>query len=439
MSLPAFISAVCLLAAGSLRVVPAQSVSSADRDRGRAMLKDIKEDIKSNYYDSTYRGMDLDARFAAAEEKMKQATSLGQVFGIIAQAVVDLNDSHTFFIPPSRITKTEYGWQMQMVGDTCYVTAVKPGSDAEAKGLKVGDAIISVDGFGPTRENMWKLQYLYYTLNPKPGMRLVVQSPRGQERQIDVLARVRQGRQVVDLTLGDGGNDYFNLLREAADESRLNHHRYYEVGEELFVWKMPAFDLPEQKVDGMMDKVAKRKALILDLRGNPGGAVVMLQRLAGYFFDRDVKIADLKGRKEMKPMVAKTRGKEVYGGKLVVLVDSQSGSAAELFARLVQLEKRGTVIGDRTAGAVMQSRRYTHRLGVDVVSFYGSSITNADLIMSDGQSLERVGVTPDEPMLPTAVDLASRRDPILSRAAELVGVKVTPEQAGALFPIEWGK
>ncbi|HEX8354514.1 MAG TPA: S41 family peptidase, partial [Pyrinomonadaceae bacterium] len=151
------------------------------------------------------------------------------------------------------------------------------------------------------------------------------------------------------------------------------------------------------------------------------------------------KIADLKGRKEMKPMVAKTRGKEVYGGKLVVLVDSQSGSAAELFARLVQLEKRGTVIGDRTAGAVMQSRRYTHRLGVDIVSFYGSSITNADLIMSDGRSLERVGVTPDELMLPTAVDLASRRDPVLSRAAELVGVKVTPEQAGSLFPIEWGK
>ena len=105
------------------------------------MLKVIKEDIKRNYYDATYRGMDLDARFAAADEKMKGATSLGQIFGIIAQAMADLNDSHTFFIPPSRITKTQYGWQMKMVGETCYVTAVKPGSDAEAKGLKVGDAV----------------------------------------------------------------------------------------------------------------------------------------------------------------------------------------------------------------------------------------------------------------------------------------------------------
>lgn len=438
-SLGTFIAVLCLLASGASLIATAQSVSSSDRDRGRSMLKAMKEDIKKNYYDPTYRGMDLDARFTAADEKINQATSLGQVFGIIAQAMVDLNDSHTFFLPPSRTTKTEYGWQMQMVGDTCYVTAVKPGSDAEAKGLKVGDAIISLDGSGPTRGNMWKMQYLYYTLNPKPGMRLIVQSPQAQERQLEVLAKVRQGKQVIDLTLRDGGGDYFNLLREAANESRLNRQRYYELGEDLTIWKMPDFNLPEEKVDEMMDKVAKRKALILDLRSNPGGAVVILQRLAGYFFDRDVKIADLKGRKPMKPMVAKTRGKGTYKGTLVVLVDSQSGSAAELFARLVQLEKRGTVIGDRTAGAVMQSQHYEHQSGVDIVAFYGSSITDADLIMSDGKSLEDEGVTTDELMLPTAVDLATKRDPVLSRAAEIVGVKITPDKAGTLFPIEWGK
>jgi carboxyl-terminal processing protease len=435
----ALIAVMCLLLCVAIQIARAQSVSKADRERGRSMLKVIKEDIKKNYYDSTYHGMDLDARFNAADEKIKQATSLGQVFGIIAQAMVDLNDSHTFFIPPSRTSKIEYGWQMQMIGDTCYVTAVKPGSDAEVKGLKVGDEIISIDGFGPTRENIWKMQYLYYTLNPKPGMRVIAQSPDGKERQLDLLSKVQQSKQMIDLTLNDGGNDVFNLLREDANERRLHRHRYYEVGEDLIVWKMPEFDLPEQKVDEIMDKAGKRKAFIIDLRGNPGGAVVTLQRLAGYFVDHDVKLADLKGRKEMKPMMAKTRGKEIYNGKLVVLVDSQSASAAELFARLVQIEKRGTVIGDRTSGAVMQSRHYSHQLGVDIVSFYSSSVTDADLIMSDGQSLERVGVVPDELLLPRAVDVATQRDPILARAAEIVGVKVTPEKAGALFPIEWSK
>ena len=94
------------------------------------MLQTMKEDIKKYYYDPNFHGMDLEARFSAADEKIKTATSLGQLFGIIAQAMVDLNDSHTLFYPPPRTTSTEYGWQMQMVGDRCYVVAVKPDSDA---------------------------------------------------------------------------------------------------------------------------------------------------------------------------------------------------------------------------------------------------------------------------------------------------------------------
>ncbi|MCV4633613.1 S41 family peptidase, partial [Escherichia coli] len=66
-------------------------------------------------------------------------------------------------------------------------------------------------------------------------------------------------------------------------------------------------------------------------------------------------MAQLKGRKQMDPMRSKTRGQSAYKGGLVVLTDANSASAAEIFARLVQLEKRGVVVGDVTAGAVMQS------------------------------------------------------------------------------------
>jgi len=48
-------------------------------------------------------------------------------------------------------------------------------------------------------------------------------------------------------------------------------------------------------------------------------------------------------------------------------------------------------------------------------------------------------VTPDELLLPTAADLAAKRDPVLARAAALVGVKLDPERAGSMFPIEWRK
>lgn len=436
MALLALAITVLMPLAPSTTSCQAQSLSSFERERGRIMLGIIRDDIRKNYYDPTYHGIDLDSNFKAAEDKIKQATSLGQVFGIIAQFAVDLDDSHTLFLPPSRQAHTEYGWQMQMIGDKCYVVAVKPGSDAEAKGLKEGDEVYTVDGNGPVRENLWKIHYLYNALRPTGGIRLVVDRPDGRRQQLDALAKVREGKRVLDLTRG---GDIWDLIRSSENENRLRRHRYVEVGEDVFIWKMPGFDLGKPKVDDMVDKFTKRKSLILDLRGNSGGYEETLLRLVGNLFDRDIKIGDLRRRKEVKPLLATTRGKDTFKGELVVLVDSESGSSAEILARVVQLEKRGRVIGDRSAGAVMRSRHYEHQQGVDVVMFYGVSVTDADVIMSDGKSLEKSGVTPDEIKLPTATDLAAKRDPVLAYAISLVGGKMTPEEAGKLFPLEWRK
>ena len=432
------LTAACAALALFIGIHPAyaQKPSDFDRERGRSMLSTIKDDLKKNYYDPNYHGMDVEARFKTADEKIKQAQSLGQIFGVIGQVLVDLEDSHTFFVPPGRTNKTEYGWQMQVIGDKAYVTAVKPGSDAAAKGLQEGDEIYSIDGLGPVRENLWKINYLYRVLRPQPGMRLQITKPDGKQQQLDVMAKVQSGRQVLDIT----GNDIWTLIRESESESRLHRHRYTDFGPDVFVWKMPQFDMSKDEVDTFAGKFRKKKGLILDLRGNGGGLEEMLLRLISNVFDHDVTLGEMKRRKESKPLVAKTRGAtDVFSGKLVVLIDSESGSAAELFARVVQLEKRGTVIGDRSAGAVMRAKQYPHQSGIDVVAFYGVSITDADIIMSDGKSLERAGVTPDEIKLPTAMDLATKRDPVLSYAASLLGVEIAPDKAGAIFPVEWNK
>src|SRR5205085_9599338 len=115
--------------------------------------------------------------------------------------------------------------------------------------------------------------------------------------------------------------------------------RFYEMGagaDAVLIWKLREFGLTESRVDEMMSKARKHGALIIDLRGNHGGYVKTLQRMLGYVFDHDVKVGDVKRRKETKPLVAKTRGDKAFKGRLVVLVDSESASAAEMFARVVQ-------------------------------------------------------------------------------------------------------
>ena len=420
----------CPFALASFRPVSAQGLDPFDRDSARAMLDAIKEDLKKNYYDANLRGMNLDARLKEAEEKLKRSTTRDQLMIHVAQVLLELNDSHTFFLPPFRAARVWYGWQMQMIGETCFVTNVNPGSDAAGKGLKPGDTILSVDGYPPARNNLWKMYYRYYVLMPSRSVRLVVQSPgEAQPREIEVLSKVEKTAKVAE---------YFTNIYRYNSETRFERDRFYEQGDVL-VWRMPSFDDSPEHIDEMMNKARKFKTLILDLRGNGGGYLVTMERLVGHFFDRDIKVADLKGRKEMKPVIAKTRGDKVFKGRLIVLVDSESGSASEIFARVMQLEKRGTIIGDRTAGAVMTSKSYDHETGAGRVLYFGTSVTVADTVMADGQSLEKNGVTPDELLLSSGSDIAARRDPVLVRAIALTEGNISPEKAGALFPVEWRK
>jgi carboxyl-terminal processing protease len=409
---------------------PAQSFDRIAKGQAKDILKAVKGAIKEDYFDSTFRGMDIDARFQSAEEKIDSASSIGQAFGIIAQAVIELNDSHTRFYPPSRAATVEYGWRMQMIGDKCFVTAIKPKSDAEAKGLKVGDQIIQIGGFKPTRKEMWKINYYYNAISPRTNLNLKVISP-GESAPRDMIVESKVTTTKARLSLED-------LIREIdLDTSGGVTHRFAKVGGTT-VWKMPSFVIDPIQVDQIMQARLKGSSnLIIDLRNNGGGYVVALERLAGYFVEKDTEIATLKGRKPMKPLMAKTVGKDVYKGKVIVLVDANSGSASEIFSRFLQLERRAVVIGDRSAGAVMQSRSLPMRLGADSIIPYGMSITNADVIMTDGTSLEHIGVTPHIELVPDGSDLFAGRDPILSAAFKLLDQSVPPQESGSMFPRTW--
>lgn len=409
---------------------------SYQRDRARQMLHDLRDAVEKHYYDPQYHGVDLEARFKAADKELQSATNLGQALTTIAETLNALHDSHTFFLPPSRNTRREYGYVQQMIGDRCFITAVRPDSGVSEK-LTPGDEVLQWQGFRPQRETLWTMNYIFNTLRSLPVMSLVVRGPDGRERTVQVEPKVTRDKQVLDLN--DEG-DYWKIVRDEENGERDMRQRLLTFHDTLLIWKMPEFYMTDEEADRLLKEARKYQTLILDLRGNPGGLVKTLQRVVGDVIDHDVTIAKRVGRKsDLKPEIAKSRGPNAFSGKIIVLVDSRSGSAAELFARVVQLEHRGRVLGDRTAGAVIESRRYQFHQGIDTQIFYGASITDADLVMADGKSLEHTGVMPDEVILPSPADLAAGRDPVLARAATLGGIALDPVKAGHLFPMEWRK
>lgn len=415
---------------------PQQPMSGYDRDRAQGILQIISSDVRKHYYDPKFHGVDWDAKVAEAKQQIAKTGSFNMAMSHIAATLDSLGDSHTFFIPPEHAYRMDYGIQYQIIGERCFVTRVRPNSDPEAKGVKAGDQILAINGFNVNRDDLWKIQYVFSVLRPQPGLRFAVQDPLGAQRQVDIVSKFRQGKRLTDLTGGDGGSDIWDILRDEETQEHLSRARYMDYGNQLLALKVPEFFFSESEVQNMLGKARKHENLIIDLRGNPGGSIDTLRYLLGGVFDKEIKIADRVGRKDSKPEIAKPL-RNPFTGKLVVLIDARSASAAELFARIVQLEKRGVVIGDHSAGAVMEARQYEEKMGVDTVIFYGASVTEFDLKMSDGKSLEHTGVMPDELVLPSAQDLASSRDPALARAAEIVGVKISPEEAGKAFPYEW--
>ena len=200
---------------------------------------------------------------------------------------------------------------------------------------------------------------------------------------------------------------------------------------------MPTFLQEERDIDRMIGKARRFKALVLDLRDNGGGYVQTLEHLVSRLIDHKVLVSVERRRRKVDTTWARPRAP--FTGALVVLVNSRSASAAEMLARIVQLERRGTVIGDQTAGAVMTSRGFDEVTSGGRNVAYGVNVTIGEVRMADGMSLEGTGVRPDEVVRPTAHDLVRRRDPTLARAVALLGGgdSLSAEEGGALFPIEW--
>ena len=405
-----------------------QQITLNEREYAESMLSQVHQMLKEKYYDKSFHGIDIDTRYQTYREHLTNAKTVVAAYRTIEAYLVGLDDSHTVFIPPPNARRVTYGFRLQMIEDRCFITSLRPGTDA-AKRLRPGDQVVTLDGYTLNRKDLWQLEYYLYLLPPKRTTEFTLQDVSGGVRQEQVEVGFQEGRMLLDTSVG-------NWRLEMEKRQHIMRSRSAEVKDVLF-WKLPTFSGDEGAISHMFAEARKHGALVLDLRGNGGGLESNLLFALGNLFDHNVTVGKRVMRNGEKVLVAKSQGHTAFTGQLIVLVDSRSSSAAEILARTVQIEHRGTVLGDRSAGNVMGAKLYPLKVGVGLVVPFGIEITEANMVMTDGQSLEKMGVTPDVVLVPTAADLAEGRDPVLAKASELAGIKLDAALAGKMFPFEW--
>jgi len=153
-------------------------------------------------------------------------------------------------------------------------------------------------------------------------------------------------------------------------------------------------ELKHQDIDG----------LVMDLRGNGGGALVEATTMTGLFIDTGpvVQVRDSRGKVELK---TDNEPGMAWEGPLGVLVDRRSASASEIFAAAIQDYGRGVIIGEPTfgKGSVQNLINLDNMARGEDTQLGQLKLTMAQFYRVAGGSTQNKGVVPDI-RLPTPGD-----------------------------------
>ena len=392
----------------------AESQLNLNRDRANAMLNIVAKDLARNYYDPKMEGLNWPALVRRAHQQIQQASTNGQMMSSIYALVDKLHDSHTFFIPPMHSADIHYGFDAKPFGERILVCKVKKNGPALQAGLKLGDQIVAVNNFRAARKTFDQMMLFFRVLAPVPEMDLAVVRGNEPPRTISLKPKIQMDNVMVDLTDTATAQHFF--LQEVDGQEEPAEHRILQGNIGYVRWRW--FDDEASPLERNLQAVHKAKAVILDLRGNPGGALDTLESVAGYLVSGKVTIAETRLRKKDDPLKVGPRRPD-FTQPLFILVDSESASAAEIFARYFQITHRATIIGDQTSGRVATAQIFPEKYGMNTIVPFGLEIDVGHVFFKNGEDLERRGVTPDKLCLPTPDDLSNRRDPCLKLAEQL--------------------
>jgi carboxyl-terminal processing protease len=269
------------------------------------------------------------------------------------QAYLHSLDEHSGYLNPkatkqfSLLNEGSFGGigvQISVDRNTGKLTVLSPmpGTPAYRNGIKAGDVIEKING-----EAVTNVDQAVERIQGKIGDKLTLTiRHRGADKAVDV-ELIREEIKVENF-LSDqrGQNDQWDFMLDRA--SGIGYIRMKQ-----FV-RNSAEDL-RKIIVGL--KQQGMKALILDLRGNPGGMLDAAVEVADLFLDRG-DIVTIEGRnKPIKTFKAgESRAAHQVPGPLLprepiaVLIDDGSASASEIVAAALQDHKRGVVVGSRSFG-----------------------------------------------------------------------------------------
>ncbi|HEX7089689.1 MAG TPA: hypothetical protein VF192_06105 [Longimicrobiales bacterium] len=110
----------CALALAAASPAAAQGLSPEEQRRARRILEQTQELLEKHYYDTTFHGLDLDALREEVAEAAVAAQNEYHMMALLSRYLLELDDSHTAFHPPEYVSKVDYGFSLQFVGDTCF-------------------------------------------------------------------------------------------------------------------------------------------------------------------------------------------------------------------------------------------------------------------------------------------------------------------------------
>ena len=384
---------------GGARVVDA---SIADETKLK-VFEEVWENVQRRYFDERLSGADWRAlhgefrpRVLAAADKYALASVLQEMLNRLPVSHLDvwwenfgLKKSEIAAVTEQRFDPKKYelayrfGFSTRKFEDQWLVTRVDAASNAAKQGVRAGWTAKSIDG------------------RDYPALDLLSRAPAAEGQFVFLDEQGNERRLQLRRTF------YIVPRQEIERESRVL------PGGALYL-KFANF-VPEVE-DWFEDELARHAAapaVVVDLRGNGGGYVATVKKMLSRFFPKNTVVGEFIER-DGGDKTFKVGRETPYRGRLIVLTDNLSASGAEIFAAAVQEQRRGRVVGEKTAGAVLASVR------LDLPADFKLSLPVRDYVTAGKARLEGRGVTPDVAVVTKVADFRSNYDRVLEEAKRLV-------------------